>query len=42
MKCWIYGFKLHIATNHFGDVASKLNPVNTDDNSPYSQLLYRK
>ena len=29
---WFYGFKLHIITNHLGDiVAAKLTPANTDD-----------
>lgn len=33
---WFYGFKLHITTNHLGDiVAAKLTPANTDDRNPF-------
>jgi hypothetical protein len=32
---WFCGFKLHIITNHLGDiVASKFTPANTDDRMP--------
>lgn len=41
-KCtmgWFYGFKLHIITNHLGDiVAAKLTPANTDDRKPVREL----
>lgn len=36
---WFYGFKLHIITNHIGDiVAAKLTPANTDDRAPVREL----
>ncbi len=36
---WFYGFKLHIITNHLGDiVAAKLTPANTDDRKPVREL----
>jgi len=36
---WFYGFKLHIVTNHLGDiVAAKLTPANTDDRKPVREL----
>lgn len=36
---WFYGFKLHIITNHLGDiVAAKLSPANTDDRKPVREL----
>ncbi|WP_182020112.1 IS982 family transposase [Vibrio diabolicus] len=36
---WFYGFKLHIITNHLGDiVAAKLTSANTDDRKPVREL----
>ncbi len=36
---WSFGFKLHIITNHLGDiVAAKLTPANTDDRKPVREL----
>lgn len=36
---WFYGFKLHIITNHHGEiVAAKLTPANTDDRKPVREL----
>ncbi|HDY7429213.1 TPA: transposase [Vibrio vulnificus] len=36
---WFYGFKLHIITNHLGNiVAAKLTPANTDDRKPVREL----
>lgn len=36
---WFYGFKLHIITNHLGDiVAAKLTPANVDDTKPVREL----
>ncbi|ENM5769360.1 IS982 family transposase [Vibrio mimicus] len=36
---WFYGFKLHIITNHLGDiVAAKFTPANTDDRKPVREL----
>ncbi len=36
---WFYGFKLHIITNHLGDiVAAKLTPANVDDRKPVREL----
>ncbi len=36
---WFYGCKLHIITNHLGDiVATKLTAANTDDRKPVREL----
>ena len=36
---WFYGFKLHIITNHIGDiVATTFTPANTDDRKPVRKL----
>lgn len=38
---WFYGFKLHIITNHLGEIiAAKLIPANTDDLNR-SQVSYQ-
>lgn len=36
---WLYGFNMHMITNHLDDiVAANLTPANTDDSKPVREL----